>query len=186
MHTINYLFDVLELHRKWIEGKDDGRRANLSGANLYEANLSGANLYEANLSRANLSRAILSGAILSEANLYGANLYGANLYGANLSGANLFRAILYGANLSEANLTEANLTGAILPYPIYQAYLGQFNITTSREYVRIGCHYKTVSEWLVVTKKQAVALGLKEEHYQDYMDFVKWYSRKPVSRGEVK
>ena len=40
---------VLELHRKWRNGKEGGARANLSGAYLSGANLSGANLYGANL-----------------------------------------------------------------------------------------------------------------------------------------
>jgi len=59
-----------------------GRRANLSGADLYTANLRGANL---------------SWADLRGANLRGADLYTANLRGANLRGANLSWADLRGA-----------------------------------------------------------------------------------------
>ena len=44
-------------HKLWLEDKDGGEKANLSGANLY-----GANLYGADLSGANLSGADLSGA----------------------------------------------------------------------------------------------------------------------------
>src|SRR6185369_12043829 len=121
--TIEELGEIIAKHKKWIDGDNEGSRAdlsradlsranlsgadlsraNLSGANLYGANLSGADLYGANLSRANLSGANLSGADLSGANLYGANLSGANLYGADLSGANL-----YGADLSRADLSGAN------------------------------------------------------------------------------
>ena len=55
---------ILELHKMWLNGGENGKCANLS-----DANLRGANLYDANLSDADLS--------------------GANLYGADLSGANL-------------------------------------------------------------------------------------------------
>jgi uncharacterized protein YjbI with pentapeptide repeats len=35
---------ILENHKKWLNGKEDGIRANLYGANLESANLYGANL----------------------------------------------------------------------------------------------------------------------------------------------
>ena len=57
---------ALELHEKWLNGENEGERADLRGAYL-----SGANL---------------RGAYLGDANLGGANLGGANLRGANLSG----------------------------------------------------------------------------------------------------
>ena len=69
------LKQILELHKKWLNSEDGGKRADLSGADL-----SGANLRGANLSRANLW----------DANLSGANLRGANLSGADLSGADLW------------------------------------------------------------------------------------------------
>jgi hypothetical protein len=97
--------EILELHRKWLNGIDGGKRAdliwaNLTGADLIWADLHGANLHGANLTEANLTRANLTGANLTEANLTRANLTGANLTGANLTGANLT-----GANLTGANLT---------------------------------------------------------------------------------
>ena len=55
---------ILELHKAWLNGDENGVKANLIGANLRGANLSEANL--------------------SEANLIWANLRGANLRGANL------------------------------------------------------------------------------------------------------
>jgi hypothetical protein len=137
----------------------------LYGANLSRANLSGANLYGADLSSANLSRADLSSANLSGANLSRANLYGANLYG---------------ANLSRADLSSANLS-----YPIYQAQLGQWNIHTNKEHIRIGCMYLTVTKWLQVTEEQSVEMGLRREHYVDYMAFIKWYSKKEVSKSLI-
>ena len=70
---------ILELHKMWLNGGENGKCANLRGANLYDANLRGANLYDANL----------RGADLRGADLYGADLRGADLYGANLRDANL-------------------------------------------------------------------------------------------------
>jgi hypothetical protein len=107
--TQDELKQVLDHHIVWLQNNNNGKRANLSGADL-----SGANLSWADLSGADLSGANLSGAHLSGANLSGANLFGAHLSRANLSGANLSRADLSGANLSRANLSRADLFGANL------------------------------------------------------------------------
>ncbi len=114
IRTPQELKTILELHRKWVYGEANGKRADLSGANLSGANLSGANLSGADLSGANLSDADLSGANLSGADLSGAYLSDADLRSANLSGASLRSANLRSADLSGANLRSANLSGADL------------------------------------------------------------------------
>ena len=126
---------IIESHARWIVGKNDGERANLSGvdlrcANLRDANLSAAglrcaelrwaDLRDANLSAAGLRCADLSDADLSDADLRCANLRCADLSDADLSGANLRNADLRGANLRGANLRNANLYGADLPKTILQ------------------------------------------------------------------
>ena len=73
------LKDVLELHRKWLNGEPGGERANLRGAVLREADLRGADLRGANLWKADLRGADLRGANLWKADLRGADLRGANL-----------------------------------------------------------------------------------------------------------
>ncbi|WP_306817995.1 pentapeptide repeat-containing protein [Blautia producta] len=78
------LQEILDAHKKWINGKDGGARANLIGADL-----SGADLR-----RADLSGADLSGADLRRADLRRADLIGADLRRADLSGADLRRADL--------------------------------------------------------------------------------------------
>ena len=98
--TNEKLKEILESHKRWIAGFPDGKRADLSEANLSKAYLSGANLSRANLLRADLSKAYLSGANLSGANLLRADLRGAYLSGADLRGANLSGANLSGANLN--------------------------------------------------------------------------------------
>ena len=130
-------------------------RANLSGANLSRADLSGADLSGANLSRANLFGANLFGANLSGADLSGANLSGANLSRADLSGANLS-----GANLSRANLSRANLFGgkiqALRAFSgLYQYQIWAYVLEDGTACVRMGCLYKTVSEWDAVTIRES-------------------------------
>ena len=116
---IENLKEILEKHRKWLYGDEDGERADLYGADLREADLRRADLREADLRRADLRRADLRGADLCradlrEADLYGADLYEADLYGADLYGADLCRADLRRADLREADLCRADLYGADL------------------------------------------------------------------------
>ena len=119
--TKEELEKILNLHEKWLNGDEDGVRADLSRANLSRANLSGANLREADLSEANLSGAYLREADLSEADLIGADLNRADLREADLSGANLF-----GADLNRAYLSRANLSRARINYPICCPEKGSF------------------------------------------------------------
>ncbi len=88
------LKEILDLHKKWLDGLNEGKKANLEGAKLWGANLRKANLEGANLEGAKLWGANLWGANLRKANLEGAKLWGANLEGANLRGANLRKANL--------------------------------------------------------------------------------------------
>ena len=53
---------VLDLHKKWLNGKPDGVRADLRGADLRGADLRGADLSYADLSYADLKDADLRGA----------------------------------------------------------------------------------------------------------------------------
>ena len=69
------LENILRLHKMWLNGNENGVRANLGGSDLRDADLSYANLNYVNLSEANLSYANLSSANLSGANLSDADLY---------------------------------------------------------------------------------------------------------------
>lgn len=82
--TPERLVEILESHKRWLDGAGVGVRADLR-----DANLRGANLRHANMRYANMSCAILQGADMGCANLRGANLRGANLRDANLRDANL-------------------------------------------------------------------------------------------------
>ena len=104
---------ILELHKMWLNGDENGKCADLSGADLRVANLRDANLYGADL----------YGADLRVANLRDANLYGADLYGADLRGANL-----RDANLRDANLRGANLYGADLDFSCWPLWCGGLGV----------------------------------------------------------
>lgn len=51
-YTTEELQTILDLHKKWLYNKEEGKRANLRFANLRFADMSGANLRFANLSDA--------------------------------------------------------------------------------------------------------------------------------------
>lgn len=105
----NKLKEILESHKKWLNGAADGKRANLCGADLLGAELPCANLQEANLQEANLYNADLY-----HADLCGAYLWGADLRGAYLRNADLRGAYLRNADLQGADLHGADLQGAVL------------------------------------------------------------------------
>lgn len=75
---------ILELHKMWLKGDANGKRADLRDFDLHGFDLRGANLYKAILRGAILCGADLNGAILRGADLGYANLYKANLYKADL------------------------------------------------------------------------------------------------------
>ena len=75
---------ILQDHEKWLNCEPDGKKADLTGADLRWADLTGANLREADLTGADLREADLR-----EADLTGADLREADLRWANLTGADL-------------------------------------------------------------------------------------------------
>ena len=77
--TPDEIANVLENHKKWLNGAPDGHRADLEDANLRYANLRYADLRYATLRYADLRGADLRGADLRGADLQGANLEGAKL-----------------------------------------------------------------------------------------------------------
>ncbi len=127
------LAQIIAQHRRWLESAEqNGKRADLSGANLDGINLSGADLsgallQGASLIKANLSDALLIHADLRDANLREANLARANLLLADFTGADLKRADLSavtsssdkvlgemrrGPRFKDADLQHANLSQA--------------------------------------------------------------------------
>ena len=112
--TREALKEILSKHKLWLQGKEEGERANLRGADLAGANLRFATLKGADLRDENLRGADLTGANLSFAALKGVDLKGANLEETDLAGAGLKDANLEGAYLKYADLVGADLAGAKL------------------------------------------------------------------------
>ena len=145
--------------------------ADLRGADLCYAYLSGANLSEADLREANLSGAYLSGANLSEADLREANLSGAYLREANLRGT----------NLSEADCLTAS------GYFLRLAGSRHAIIAIDAQNISIGCHRKTLAEWL----DKYAAIGAEEGYtpaqiaeYRRHLEYTQeWLLSRPVKGG---
>jgi len=167
-YTQNELYEVLELHIKWLKNDSQGIQADLRGANLSGTDLRNANLMNANLRNVNLTDANLMGANLKNVNLIGASLIDANLKNANLSGANLMDAYLRSANLIDANLRGAYLRGANLSGSRLKRVnlrganltdtIGDMNviksiqcekylITYTSNMMYIGCQSHSIAEW---------------------------------------
>ena len=116
------LQEILDAHKKWINGEDGGAGADLRRADLRRADLFGANL--------------------RDANLFGANLRDANLSGADLSGADLRRANLSGADLRRANLRGADLRGADLDFSCWPLWCGGLAVKVCKRIaVQLAYHF---------------------------------------------
>lgn len=128
-YTNEKLKEIIEKHKKWLNYKKDGEKANLQGADLWSADLQGADLrradlWSANLQGADLRSADLQGADLRSANLQSADLRSADLQGADLRNADLWRADLQSADLQGADLRGADLQGANLDFSCLPLWRG--------------------------------------------------------------
>jgi len=98
----------------WVQARELGFTADLSGADLSHARLDAALLAGADLSGANCFQGDFAGAELAGANLSETNLSAVDMRRANLSGANMFHANLSAADVSDADLSGANVSTADL------------------------------------------------------------------------
>ena len=103
--TQKELDKILELHKKWLNKKKDGVRADLRRGDLRRTDLREVDLRGTDLRGADLCRADLRGADLRNTYLYGADLCRADLRGTDLRGADLREVDLRGADLSGAVLS---------------------------------------------------------------------------------
>lgn len=102
--TTEKLNEILKDHELWLESKgENGKMADLHGADLRGADLHIADLRDADLSAADLRDADLHGANLVRAVLVGANLSGVDLRWADLRSVSLRRADLRGAMLESSS-----------------------------------------------------------------------------------
>ena len=111
------LKEILDKHKKWLNDKEGGEKANLSYANLRYVDLSCTDLRSANLRYVDLSCTDLTCADLRYADLRYANLRCANLTCADLRGA---------------DLRYADLRGAVLDYSCFPLWCGGKNWTVDK------------------------------------------------------
>lgn len=107
--TDEELRNILNLHKRWLDGKANGVRAKLIDVDLSEENLSGIDLRDACLKNVILENSSLFGVNLRHALLKDVNLQAANLGYAKFDFARLFK-----VNLKYANIRYANFCGASL------------------------------------------------------------------------
>ena len=185
------LKQILELHKKWLNNEDGGKRADLSDADLSGANLRSADLGGADLGGAYLRDAYLSGANLRGADLSGAYLRGVNLRAANLSGANLRGADLSGTDLSGADLRGADLSDASLwnvtgnKKEIFTFQTNKYTVVIYQDRIQIGCKNFSQSEWFnfsddEITEMDSEALDwwcTHKQHVKTWCEMVNSYSK---------
>ena len=175
------LKQILELHKKWLNNEDGGKRADLRGADLRGAYLSGADLSSAYLRGADLRGADLRGADLSSAYLRGADLSGADLRGADLRGADLSGARLSGADLSGADLWD--VTGN--KKEIFTFQTNKYTVVICQDRIQIGCKNFSQSEWFnfsddEITEMDSEALDwwcTHKQHVKTWCEMVNSYSK---------
>ena len=150
------LKQILELHKKWLNDEDGGKRADLSDADLRCADLRGADLRDADLRGADLSGADLSGADLSGADLRGANLRCADLW---------------------------DVTGN--KKEIFTFQTNKYTVVIYQDRIQIGCKNFSQSEWFnfsddEITKMDIEALDwwcTHKQHVKTWCEMVNSYSK---------
>jgi len=145
---------VLELHKKWLNNEEGGKRANLRGASLSCANLRYADLRYADLSGANLRYADLRYADLPGADLRGADLRGADLSGADLRGAKIYNTIGDGVFIRSMQLPK-------------------YIVNICDDWLQIGCQGHRVHEWAEFTDAEISEMEVGAlEWWNGYRDLV--------------
>lgn len=131
------LAQILAQHRRWLaSAKQNGKRADLSGANLDGINFSGADLSGALMQGASLRKANLSGVQLIHADLRDASLQEANLACANLLLADFTGADLRKADLSAVTSSSDKVLGEMRRGPRFKdADLQQANLSQAYCYL---------------------------------------------------
>lgn len=158
VYSAEEIKEILHLHQKWLDGEEDGVKADLSFADLRGVDLSSANLPLAKFRGSDLSSADLHLTNLSSADMRETNLDSADMRSTNLSGADLRSAKFKFANLHLANLSWADLRWADLSLVNLHSTIGEmksikslliekYNISYTTSILSIGCESYTFEEW---------------------------------------
>jgi len=137
------------------------RSSDLRSSDLHGSDLHGSNLYGSNLRGSNLCFADLHGSNLRSSDLHGSNLYGSNLCFADLHGSNLRSSDLRSSDLRGSNLCFADQKLTLIgERPLFSlGVIGSRNdymyayITDSGVYVRTGCFFGPLNEFIEAVEK---------------------------------
>ena len=93
----------------------------------------------------------------------------ARIYGGVISG----NAVIYGGRIYGGEIYgDAVISGNAIEYIVsYLQYRITINLTDSS--AQIGCHHKTISEWLDISREKAIEMGLKEKYYDPIRNLLK-------------
>ena len=140
-YTKEELQEVIQKHYLFLQGEDNGERANLSYTDLRFADLRYANLRYANLRYANLRYTDLRYTDLSSTDLRYADLSFADLSSTDLSSTDLSYANLSSTDLSYTDLSSADLrfVAAGENVRIKTLQLGRYLTTITKDTICVGC-----------------------------------------------
>jgi len=140
--------EILASHKKWLNGEEDGHRADLRGVDLRGIDLRGVNLRGVDLREADLTFTDLTGAVLINAVLINAVLINAVLTNADLTFTDLTGAVL----------TGADLRGAVLPRNLKLLQSGQWTAIVMPDVITIGCQRHGVARWREFSDEEIVRM----------------------------
>ena len=113
--TPQELVEIIKLHERFVNGRQDGARANLQYQDLSGLRLPGLNLSHSVASGANFSDCQMMGTDFSHADLFAADFRNADLTEVNFDRADLRGARFRGATIIDSTFREADLRpGSIL------------------------------------------------------------------------
>ena len=140
------LNDILENHKKWLEGEEGGvcadlRDTNMTGTDLRGADLRHTDMKGTDLRDANMTGTDLRGADMRDADMKGTYLRDANMTGTDLRGADMRDADMKGTDLRDADMTGTDLRGANLDYSCLPLWCGSLGANfDDRQLIQIAYH----------------------------------------------
>ena len=152
----NILQEIIKMHKKWLNDKKGGKRADLR-----HADLRGADLRATDLRHADLRDACLGGADLRDADLRDANLRDADLRS---------------ADLRDADLRGADLRGVDLDYSCWPLWCGATGVKVDRRIAaQLAAHFCALDcdDQDYIAARDAILEFAKTSHRADDLGLTK-------------
>jgi len=142
--------DIIHSHQKWLDFKEEGKRAVFKGEDFRELKEVGGSLRRAIFINCNFSHSLLTRIDFSYANLEGSSFEGAYLYDVSLDKARLTDVVFKGTKFKRR---PPSLDKTIIKLGSISAELGKDNS-------KINCIRFKNSEWLLSTKEHLINRGV--------------------------